>query len=311
MPMIAIDKPQYASAERLFLSGGWVILSFLVFVHPLIALVRLSLSDADVSYLIFIPFISLWLLFVERRKIFRDVSYDRTLGGAVLLTALCVGLATRFAIAPSRPDVQLSGYVLSLILFWAAGFAFVFGRSARRAASFPLLFLLLTVPWPAFLLDRVIYVLQAGSAWITGVLFNLVGIPVLREGFVFHLTGVTIEVAKECSGIRSSIAVLVVTLLVVHFWLKRLWTKALFIATALFIMILKNGIRIATLTVLAMYVDPSFLQGSLHRQGGIVFFAIGLLLLLPVLRLLRHGEESITTKSHVLGKQPTSEIPSV
>lgn len=309
--MIAADKPQYAYAERRFLAAGWIVLSSLVFLHPLSALVRLSLSDADASHLIVIPLITLWLSFVERGKIFRDVSYDKTLGGATLLTAICAGLATRFAIGPSQPDVQLSGYVLSLVLLWVAGFAFLFGRSASRAAGFPLLFLILMVPWPAFLLDRVVYVLQAGSAWITDVLFNLMGIPVLREGFVFHLARVTIEVAKECSGIRSSIAVLVVALLVVHFWLNRLWTKALFIGSALFIMILKNGIRIATLTVLAMYVDPGFLTGSLHRQGGVVFFAIGLLLLLPVLRLLRRAERSLATRSHVLGKQSASEIPSV
>jgi hypothetical protein len=46
-------------------------------------------------------------------------------------------------------------------------------------------------------------------------------------------------------------------------------------------MILKNGIRIATLTLLAMYVDPSFLTGRVHREGGVVFFRMSLLLLLP------------------------------
>ena len=55
-------------------------------------------------------------------------------------------------------------------------------------------------------------------------------------------------------------------------------------------MILKNGIRIATLTLLAMYVDPGFLYGRLHHQGGVVFFLIGLLLLLPILLLLQKSE---------------------
>jgi exosortase/archaeosortase family protein len=55
-------------------------------------------------------------------------------------------------------------------------------------------------------------------------------------------------------------------------------------------MIVKNGIRIATLTLLAMYVDPGFLTGRLHHQGGIVFFLVGLLLLAPLLWLLQRGE---------------------
>jgi hypothetical protein len=43
-------------------------------------------------------------------------------------------------------------------------------------------------------------------------------------------------------------------------------------------------------TLLAVYVDPSFLTGSLHHEGGIVFFLLGLVLLMPVLRLLRRTE---------------------
>jgi exosortase len=171
-----------------------------------------------------------------------------------------------------------------------SGFAFLFGKAALRAAHFPFLFLLLMIPIPTFVLDRIIFLLQEGSAWITGAFFDLFHIPALREGFIFHLARINIEVAKECSGIRSSMALLILALLVAHFRLKHFWNKALFVASGLFMMILKNGIRIATVTLLAVYVDPSFLSGRLHHEGGIVFFVLALLLLLPVLALLQHWE---------------------
>jgi exosortase len=139
-----------------------------------------------------------------------------------------------------------------------------------------------------------------GSAWITGALFDLLGVPSLRDGLVFHLPRVSIEVAKECSGIRSSMVLLILALVIVHFCLKKFWTKVLFVAIGLFMMILKNGIRIATLTLLAIYVDPGFLYGRLHRQGGITFFLLALLLLLPVLRLLQRSESLDARNSHVL-----------
>jgi exosortase len=116
------------------------------------------------------------------------------------------------------------------------------------------------------------------------------GVPALRDGLVFHLVRFNIEIARECSGIRSSMALLILALLVAHFRLLRFWSKALFIAFGLFMMILKNGIRIATLTLLAEYVDPSFLSGRLHHEGGIAFFLLTLLLLLPVLALLQRLE---------------------
>ena len=85
-------------------------------------------------------------------------------------------------------------------------------------------------------------------------------------------------------------ALLILALPVVHFGFKRLWKKVAFLFCAMLVMIVKNGIRIVTLTLLAMYVDPSFLFGKLHRQGGIVFFVLGLLLLVPIYLALHSGE---------------------
>jgi exosortase/archaeosortase family protein len=47
-------------------------------------------------------------------------------------------------------------------------------------------------------------------------------------------------------------------------------------------MAVKNGVRIATLTILAKYVDPDFLFGRLHHHGGVVFFLLGSALLIPI-----------------------------
>ncbi len=286
--------------KRWLLYSCWIFLSSLIFIRPVIALVRLSLSHDDGSYLVLIPFISSWVLFVERDKIFVHLSSDKTLGTTFLFLSGCVALASRLARDSSSLDLQLSGWILSLVLIWVAGFALLFGRAALKAAHFPLLFLSLMVPLPNFLLDRIIYSLQEGSAWITGAFFDLVGVPALREGLVFHLARVNIEVARECSGIRSSMALLILALLLSHFRLKNFWNKILFIACGLVMMIVKNGIRIATLTLLAMYVDPGFLFGRLHHQGGVIFFVLALLLLFPLLFFLEQRE----SKRLVAAKPP-------
>src|SRR5262249_4337133 len=137
-----------------------------------------------------------------------------------------------------------------------------------------------------------VYWLQWGSALIAEVLFNLSGAPVLREGFIFRLPKMSIEVAQECSGIRSSLALLILAVLLAHFSFRPMWKKLVFVVAGLLMMLIKNGVRIATLTLLANYVNPDFLYGKLHRQGGIVFFLIGLALLLPVFFYLRRGEQT-------------------
>jgi exosortase/archaeosortase family protein len=85
-------------------------------------------------------------------------------------------------------------------------------------------------------------------------------------------------------------AVLILALLAAHFYLRSGWKQLVFVACSLLVMIIKNGIRIAVLTILAIRVDPSFLFGRLHRDGGVVFFLLGLALLVPVLWWLARGE---------------------
>jgi exosortase len=271
----------------------------------------MSVSNADASYLVLIPFISAWVLFIERRRIFRNLSYSLTLGSCLLFGALCTGLVSYLAGTALSLGLGIFGYILSLVLFWEAGFTILFGKIAFKAAFFPLFFLLFMVPPPAFVLGRVIYFLQTGSAWITGVLFDLFGVPALREGFVFHLARANIEIAKECSGIRSSMALLILALLVAHFRLRSFWKKVSFVACGLLMMILKNGIRIVSLTLLAMYVDPSFLYGKLHHRGGVVFFLLSLLLLAPLLWLLQRGEVFLPARdANVFAIDSLNNIPS-
>jgi exosortase/archaeosortase family protein len=51
--------------------------------------------------------------------------------------------------------------------------------------------------------------------------------------------------------------------------------------------VLKNAIRIVALTLLSIHVDPGFLTGQLHHEGGFVFFLLALVLMMPILALLR------------------------
>jgi len=230
-----------------------------------------------------------WLLYTDRDKISQHSGPDYSAALLLAVPAIIALAAALLHPIPATPD-SISVLILSLILFVACGFILIFGRESATVTWFSLAFLLFAVPLPESILDRFIYLLQSASAEVAGWIFDLSGVPALREGFVFHLSGLNIEVAKECSGIRSSTALVILATLVAHFAFSKLWKKIAFVFAGLLMMALKNGVRIATLTILAKYVDPDFLFGRLHHQGGVVFFLIGLLLLLPVYGLLKRGE---------------------
>ena len=140
-------------------------------------------------------------------------------------------------------------------------------------------------------MDRIIYFLQVGSTEFTNLLFMASGVPFVREGFVFHLPNVSVEVAKQCSGIRSGMAIFIVATLAGYLFLKTYWKMIFLVICAVLIAMFKNGIRIITLSLLGNYVDPQILASSLHREGGTPFFIVALLLLAPILFFLRRSEK--------------------
>jgi exosortase len=139
-------------------------------------------------------------------------------------------------------------------------------------------------------MDGIITFLQVGSTEFTELLFMVTGTSYVREGFVFHLPGMSIEVAKQCSGIRSGLALFITMIIAGHMFLGTSWKKVLLVLLAIPLTMFKNGIRITTLSLLSIHVDPRFIQSSLHREGGIPFFVLALCLMAPILFWLRRSD---------------------
>jgi exosortase len=296
----ALTLKQDSSRHAWFIA--FLVVSCLVFHGALSALVRFSLDEDYASHVVLVPFIVAFLLFTERRRIFAVTRTEAASGIALIGIGVLIYWFGGRAFSQTAGDVSLSLRTLAIVILWAGGFIFCYGIAAAHAASFSLLFLLLMVPLPVFVVDRVIYWLQAGSTELTYLIFQLVGTPVLRDGFFLSVPGVTIEVAKECSSIRSSIALFITCLLAAHLYLRSAWKMAFFVALSLIVSILKNGIRIATLTLLSIHVDPGFLTGKLHQQGGFAFFLIALGILFPVLMWLQKSERETAQPADIPSK---------
>ena len=258
------------------------VISSLAFYTTLSALVRYSLTNSSSSHIVLIPFVSLFLLYLDRATVFSNSATSMGPGIALAAAGLVLFFVASRPAIPREGNWSLSAQVLSLVLIWVGGFLFFYGSAAFRAGSFALLFLLLMVPLPDPILNWIIYELQEGSTQIAYLIFQATGTPVLRHGFQLSLPTVTIEVAEECSSIRSSVALLITCLLATHLYLRTGWKKWVLVLLTLPLSLLKNGVRIATLTLLSIYVNPDFLTGRLHHQGGVFFFILALLMLLPV-----------------------------
>jgi exosortase len=248
------------------------------------------------SQIVLIPFITAVLIYLNRKKIFQNVRYG-AIPGAILLL-LGAGLWAAGATMGARLDTadHLAMTTASIVVLWLGGFLLFFGSAAFKTALFPLLFLVFFIPIPTPILERTIDFLRRGSTEMAFVILRLSGTPIHRDGFFFTLPNLTIEVAPECSGIRSGISIFISSLLAGHLFLRTFWRRGLLVLIAIPVLLFKNALRISTLSYLAVHVDQRILTSELHREGGIPFFVLGLLFLYPILLMLIKSENKSERK---------------
>jgi exosortase len=277
------------------------VLALVTFRAPLGTLVSLSLQDDRYSHVLLIPIISAFLLYLERRAVFASPRYCLSTGAPLLAGGVALFTFVQTRLFTLNPIDHLSILVLAIAFVWIAGFVLCYGLQSFRTALFPLLFLVLMVPLPAVALDNTVVALQKGSAVMTYALYKLFGVPVLWQHFKFLLPGVEIEIAKECSGIRSSLALFITSLIAGHLFLQSGWRRAFFSIFTIPVVIFKNAVRIVTISCLGVYMDPAFLHGKLHRYGGLPFSLVSLAILVPLLLMLQKAEcrrnESVTAEA--------------
>jgi exosortase len=252
----------------------------------------LDRENTHASQIVLIPFISVALIYINRQNIFRETHFSVL--SALPLLVLGVGLlvAGRTWGAGLEEGNHLSLMASSAVILWLGCFLLFFGTTAFRAAKFPLLFMVFFIPIPTAILNVIVAILQRGSSEIAFVILKLTGTPVLKESAnVIRLPDLVIQVAPECSGIRSGISMVISGLLAGHLFLRTIWRRSVLVIVAIPVLLFKNALRISTLAYLAVHVDQRILTSELHREGGIPFFVLGLLLLYPVLAILIRSEK--------------------
>jgi exosortase C (VPDSG-CTERM-specific) len=253
--------------------------------------VKTAMREDLHSHVLLIPLISAYLFHCRRSEWPRLFSTGPWTAGGLLAAAVGL-LALAWENGPGnlsgndRLAVQVTAY---LCLLGAAGCAFL-GVRWLAASAFPVLFLGFMIPLPDRLVAGMEGVLMEGSAWVAYWLFRALGTPVFRDGQILQIPGMMLEVAPECSGIRSTWVLLITSLLGGYLFLRSPWRRAGLVAAVIPLGVLRNAARIVVIGLLCVSEGPEMIDSWIHRRGGPVFFVVSLVPLCALLWWLRRGE---------------------
>lgn len=199
---------------------------------------------------------------------------------AAALQLLVAWLGTEYFTMRSSLVVFIAG----IILFW-------YGRGVLRGMLLPILFLLFMVPIPYIIYDMVAFPLKLFVTKVSVGFLQGVGITVLREGNIIQFPAITLEVADACSGIRSLMSLLALSVAYAFIVPMRLWKRWIVVVAAVPIAIATNAFRVIGTGLLAHFYGAKAAQGFFHEFAGLAVFALALVLLVFLGALLRDRRE--------------------
>src|SRR4030043_2446448 len=126
------------------------------------------------------------------------------------------------------------------------------------------------IPIPSVLMDRITFPMQLFASKVAASTLYLIGIPVLREGNVMLLANTSLEVAEACSGIRSLISLLALSIVFAYLSQKETWKRVLLVLSTFPIAIIANAARVTGTGILAYRYGEGVAQGFFHGFSGVV-----------------------------------------
>ena len=173
----------------------------------------------------------------------------------------------------------------------------VLGWRITRAMLFPLFYLFFAVPIGEFMVAP----LQDFTAVFVVRALQMTGMPVFLDGIFISIPSGNFEVAETCAGVRFLTATTALGFLGANLFYRSNWRRILFVALAIIIPIIANGMRAYGIVMIAHLSDYEIAVGVDHLVYGWVFFGfVTVVLLLVGMTFWEHTNISGSSGNEVL-----------
>lgn len=172
-------------------------------------------------------------------------------------------------------QIEAHQLVMPSLIIQLAGAALALGgRPLIRASGLPFVVLLLAAPFPPQVMHQVVFSMQLVTVSLASWLLGLLGQVHEVRGDQIVCAGVVFRVVEGCSGFKSTLSLLLASIVYADFTLRDPRAKWALIALALPIGILMNGVRVAILVIGRIPADS-----SAHLAYGILTIGVGVVAL--------------------------------
>jgi exosortase len=188
-----------AAQLRLIAVGLVLVALAIVYWSVIGGLISAWSTDDNYSHGFFIVPLAVYFAWERRRAIAAAPERPSLAGLLVVAGSLMLLIAGILGAELFLTRISIIGAIAGAILF-------LFGWPMLRILCFPLAFMVLMVPLPAIIFNKIAFPLQLLASHVGEATVSAMDIPILREGNVLVLANATLEVAEACSGIRSLVS---------------------------------------------------------------------------------------------------------
>ncbi len=240
-----------------------------------------------------IPAVFLFLIWYHRAALAKA----RIKGNNWGLVLIALGIAL-YVVAARALQARLA--LTALPFLFSGVLLFIWGKEVARILRFASAFLIFLVPLGA--IEQMSFRLQFVITGIVEKLSGIFGIKVYAVGTTLRAVDGSwgFDISEGCSGIRSLIAMVMITAIYVHIVEKQLWKKATIFVLSIVFAIIGNAGRIFTIIIIAKLGFPEFAGGLYHDYSGFVFFPIALAVMLLTSKLLNLAPSDVKAKATAL-----------
>ena len=245
-------------------------------------------NDPNYSHGFLIPFISIYWIWSQRKSLQSAQANPSALGLPVLFIS---GILYIVGHITGELFTQRLSFVIML-----AGLALIWrGKAQWRVLWAPVLYLVFMIPLPYIVYNSIAFPLKLLATKISVSTLQYLNQSIYSEGNIVFLPNTTLEVADACSGIRSLMSVLALSIIIAKYTQHDWPGRFLLVGLSIPVVIFMNILRIVGTGLMAAK-DPDLSTGFSHTFSGEIIFLAGIVLLLGIAMLLaKRGRRKVRT----------------